>query len=67
MNIKFPEDKTKVLEGQYPAQQIAESLAVAYWLQDRDDGAAFYHLKAAHENMRKLADALGYTLTPKDQ
>ena len=67
MNIKFPEDKTKVLEGQYPAQQIAESLAVAYWLHNRDNSTALYHLKAAHESMHRLADALGYTLTPKDQ
>jgi hypothetical protein len=67
MNIKLPEDKTKVLEGHHPAEQVAESLIVAYWLHTRDDGTALYHLKSAHESMHRLADALGYTLTPKDQ
>jgi hypothetical protein len=67
MDIKLPEDKIKVLDGHHPAGQVAENLIVAYWLHTRDDSTALYHLKAAHESMRKLADALGYTLTPKDQ
>jgi hypothetical protein len=67
MNIKLPEVQTDLLDGHHPAGQIAESLIVAYWLHNRDNSTALYHLKAAHESMHRLADALGYTLTPKDQ
>jgi hypothetical protein len=68
MNIKLPENPIKLLDGHHPAGQIVESLIVAYWLfNSRDDATALYHLKTAHENMHRLADALGYTLTPKDQ
>ena len=68
MDIKLPEDTIKLLDGHHPAGQIAESLIVAYWLRNsHDDSAALYHLKSAHESMHRLADALGYTLTPKDR
>jgi hypothetical protein len=46
---------------------IAEKSVIAYWMHGRDDDTALYHYKSMHEYLHELADALGYTLTPKDQ
>lgn len=67
MNIKLPEVQTDLLKGHHPAQMIAEKSVIAYWMHGRDDDTALYHYKSVHEYLHELADALGYTLTPKDQ
>jgi len=67
MDIKLPEDQIELLDGHRPAGQIVEHLMIAYWMHGRDEGTALYHLKGAHGEMHRLAEALGYTLTPKDQ
>ena len=47
------------------ADGVTDSLLAAYWLQGRDDVAALFLLQRAHSDLAKLADAMGYTITPK--
>jgi hypothetical protein len=63
--ITLPEDKASILSGRHAASGLSENLHAAYWLAGRDDDTALYLLKAAHESLASLADAMGYTLTPK--
>lgn len=63
--ITLPAVATNVLAGRHEARMIAENLYTAYWLHGRDGSTALYLLEKAHDDLAKLADAMGYTLTPK--
>lgn len=50
------------------AHNLSQEANLVYWLSNSPvdlDGAA-YHEKAVHEELRKLAEALGYRVTKKD-
>ena len=64
-HITLPPVATDILAGRGVASQIAADLNVAYWLHGLDDMAALHLLRAAHANLARLADALGYTIAPK--
>lgn len=62
---ELPQQRVDLLTGNNFAAAIVESCSVAYWLADRDNFTALYHLQKIHENFAELADALGYDITPK--
>lgn len=64
-NVTLPAVATDVLAGRHEAQKIAENLTAAYWLHGRDAGSALYLIKEAHKDLAALADAMGYTISPK--
>jgi hypothetical protein len=64
--ITLPENAVDILSGKCAASDLSENLHAAYWLAGRDDDTALYLLKAAHGDLAKLADAMGYTLAPKE-
>jgi hypothetical protein len=61
----LPETSVEILTGRNEARNLAESLTVAYWLHERDNDTALFMLHAAHDDLHELAEAMGYTLTPK--
>ena len=63
--VTLPADAVAVLAGRHDAASLAEHLSAAYWLHGRDDGTALYLLREAHKHLADLADAMGYTITPK--
>lgn len=60
--LALPADPVTLLDGRHPSREIADCLHLAYWLHGRDNGTALYHLTQAHEQLHKLAAALGYTV-----
>ena len=56
----------ELLAGKGNADAISERLIVAYWLFGRDNESAIYHWSEANKNFAALADALGYTIAPKE-
>jgi hypothetical protein len=63
--MTLPETAVEVLAGRCDAEQIAQMLVSAYWLHGRDDSCSLFLLQKAHDEFAKLADALGYDVTPK--
>jgi len=63
--VTLPAEAVAVLAGRHDAANLAEHLTAAYWMHGRDDGTALYLLREAHSDLAKLADAMGYTITPK--
>ena len=63
--ITLPDNAVDILAGKGAASDLSQNLHAAYWLVGRNDDTALYLLKAAHEGLASLADAMGYTLTPK--
>jgi len=61
----LPAEDIAVGTAQTHADGVTDSLLAAYWLQGRDDVAALLLLQRAHSSLAKLADAMGYTITPK--
>lgn len=61
----LPAEGIVVGTAQAHADGVTDSLLAAYWLQGRDDVAALLLLRRAHSSLAKLADAMGYTITPK--
>ena len=61
----LPAEDIAVGVAQTHADGVTENLLAAYWLQGRDDGTALYLLREAHKHLADLADAMGYTITPK--
>ena len=61
----LPAEGITVGAAQTHADGVTDSLLAAYWLQGRDDVAALLLLRRAHSSLAKLADAMGYTITPK--
>jgi hypothetical protein len=65
MTVTLPKNAVDLLAGIGRGGDIAKALHTAYWLHGRDDGAALYHLRMAHQQFAALAEALGYEITPK--
>jgi hypothetical protein len=65
MKVELPETAVEILAGQHEAHNMSENLFAAYWLHGKYPGTALFHLHAAHDDLHKTADAMGYTLTPK--
>ena len=65
MKVELPETAVEILAGRHEARNMAENLISAYWLHGRAPGTALFLLHTAHDDLHKLADAMGYTLTPK--
>lgn len=63
--VTLPAEGIAVGVAQVHAAGVTDSLLAAYWLQGRDDVAALFLLQCAHSSLAKLADAMGYTITPK--
>ena len=63
--VTLPAEGITVGTAQAHAAGVTDSLLAAYWLQGRDDVAALLLLQRAHSSLAKLADAMGYTITPK--
>ena len=63
--VSLPAEAIAVLAGRSNARELAEHLTAAYWMHGRNDGTALYLLREAHSDLAKLADAMGYTITPK--
>ena len=61
----LPAEDIAVGVAQVHADGVTENLIAAYWLQGRADVAALLLLRRAHSSLAKLADAMGYTITPK--
>ncbi len=61
----LPAEDIAVGTAQTHADGVTDSLLAAYWLQGHDDVAALLLLRRAHSSLAKLADAMGYTITPK--
>lgn len=61
----LPAEDIAVGTAQTHADGVTDNLLAAYWLQGRDDVAALLLLQRAHSSLAKLADAMGYTITPK--
>ena len=61
----LPATAVEILAGQHEASYIAEHLIAAYWLHGRDNGTSLFILQDVHNHLADLADAMGYTLTPK--
>ena len=66
MTRQLPANAIELLEGRSNAQSIAETALVAYWLHYSDKSAALMHFESIHNDFAQLADALGYTIAPKD-
>lgn len=66
MTITLPTDAIDILAGRSNAAAISEALIIAYWMHGRSDSTALHHLCAAHHEFAALADALGYTIAPKE-
>jgi hypothetical protein len=64
MNIALPQDPGDILNGRGNAVGIVQYLHTAYWLHSRDKETALFLLNSAHNELRELAAAMGYTLTP---
>lgn len=64
-HVTLPTVDTDVLAGRHEANNIAENLTAAYWLHSHDASTALYLLRGAHRDLAAMADAMGYTLTPK--
>lgn len=61
----LPAEAVALLAGRSNARDLAEHLVAAYWMHGRNDGTALYLLQEAHRGLADLADAMGYTITPK--
>lgn len=61
----LPAEAIDILNGQTKARDVAEGLFAAYWMHGRENGTALYLLRQAHSDLADLADAMGYTITPK--
>ena len=66
MTRQLPATAAELLAAKGDGVAIDESLILAYWLFYRDGSAALFHFIKAHEQFAKLADALGYTIAPKE-
>lgn len=66
MTRQLPATATDLLKGRHAAHSIAETALVAYWLHYSDKGAALMHFENIHKEFAELADALGYTIAPKE-
>lgn len=66
MTRQLPATAVEMIAAKGDGSAIDESLILAYWLFGRDDYAALFHFIKAHEQFAKLADALGYTIAPKE-
>jgi hypothetical protein len=63
--LTLPAESVGMLAGRHEAALIAERTAAAFWLYGRDDATALFLLHEVHAEFAKLADALGYDITPK--
>lgn len=66
MTITLPTKAVDLLAGRSNAAAISESIIVAYWMHGRSDPTALHHLDIVHREFAELADALGYTIAPKE-
>ena len=64
-HITLPPVATDILEGRGAAIQITSDLNAAYWMYGQNNSTALFLLEKAHDAFAHLADALGYTITPK--
>lgn len=64
--ITLPAEAVDVLRGSYGAGRMFQDMNAAFWLHGRDDSAALHLLREVHENFARIADALGYTIAPKE-
>ena len=63
--VSLPAEAVAIIDGHPNARALAEHLIAAYWMHGRNDGTALYLLREAHSDLAKVADAMGYTITPK--
>lgn len=66
MTHQLPATAIELLAAKGGGSAIDESLILAYWMFDRSDSTALFHFIKAHEQFAKMADALGYTIAPKE-
>jgi hypothetical protein len=62
--MELPYDKTELCAAGTYAGNVADRFNAAYWLADRDNETAKYLLRLAHDDFAKLAQAMGYAITP---
>ena len=62
----LPKDAVSILAGRHEAGEIAAALNAAFWLHGRDEHTAMFLFCKAHEEFFKLAEAMGYAITPKE-
>ena len=60
----LPADAVAILAGQSKAKDVAETLIAAYWTHSVAPDRSLYLLQQAHADLRELATAMGYTITP---
>lgn len=65
--ITLPAEAKDMLAGGYEIGRMFQDIQAAYWLHGRDNSSALYLLRHVHETFEAVADALGYTITPKGQ
>ena len=53
-----------LIKIRYHAAELAESMAVAYWVMKNDQN---YHICKAIESFEKLADLMGYDITKREE
>ena len=63
---KLPKNAVDILRGKFTAHNVAENIAVAYWMHSRDNDTALFLWNIIHADFAQLADALGYTITRKE-
>lgn len=63
--ITLPAEAVAMLAGRHEAVLIAADLSAAYWTHGSDDSTALFLLNSAHERFAEMAEAMGYTITPK--
>lgn len=66
MTRPLPATQIELLDGRCPARDISEALTIAYWMHSKGTTDTQYHWNAAHTKFAQLADALGYTIAPKE-
>jgi len=53
-----------LIKIRYHAAELAESMAVAYWVMKNDKN---FHIVKAIESFEKLADLMGYDITKREE
>jgi hypothetical protein len=64
-HITLPAEPIDMMAGRFEAESIVKDLYAAYWLRGREDETALFLFQKAHQEFAAMADAMGYTITPK--
>ncbi len=61
---EFNPTKTQCCTAQIHAQNLSESLLLAYWMAGRNEQARDHHVKVAGEQLQAICAELGFAVTP---